>query len=146
MTGVLFTLCPLRRRSTRCAERESCSLLGCGPAASRLSPLSSDLGYCPSGRRCDGSQVVGNSSWRPLKQVAPREREGQPSRRAPVAERARDKSLFVLGVVFCPPLHSSSHHHHQQPAADCPCVLSLCFPTRPIVAVALRSVSDRLVF
>lgn len=51
----------------RCSERKAEPF----SAVSRLSPLSSDLGYCLSGRQCDGSQAVGNLSRRPLKQVAP---------------------------------------------------------------------------
>lgn len=113
-------------------------------AVSRLSPLSSDLGYCLSGRQCDGSQVVGNLSRRPLKQVAPEGWEGWVggggSCRAPVADRAQDKSLFVYGVVFCPPLHSSSHHsaaHHCPPRPPHPLPTSEP-PTVPVCSVCFH--------
>lgn len=66
-----------------------------------------DLSYCPSGRRCDRSQVGGIYLGVPLKRVA-----AGPSMQAG-GRRASDKQLFVPGHVLpsSPRLYSPLHVH-----------------------------------
>lgn len=83
-------------------------------AASGLSPLSSDLGYCPSGRQCDGSQVVGNLSWRPLKQVAPDGGGNPPAGPRWQSEFQTSRSLYsgsCSALLFTPLLTTSPALH-----------------------------------
>lgn len=96
------------------------------------------------------SQVVGNLSWRPLKQVAP-----GPSLQA-YSRRTLDKQLFVLSHVFpsSPLLFSPLHAHFCYWAAllatDCPCTLIVfsiqmrqigCFCRVSLISLSLNTVS-----
>lgn len=97
---------------------------------SGLSPLSSDLGYCPSGRQCDGSQVVGNLSRRPLEQVAPgggREAPQGPGGRASwrqvgLCPRGR---VLPSSSLFSPPLLCCHRVFRRGRSGPSPCAASL---------------------